>query len=623
MRKLKKQVTVLTVALLAMSSFFSCSDKEETTMTFEVSTGITAAHLFNGYEPYQENDFNLSSERWKLNLQVLVYDNEGTLVDQAEKSCSELTESLVYSPMLKPGTYTLVSIADFRDGLGGSGYKFWNIANTSKLEDLSITENENVYPVVFETLGLDIQDITVTDRPVSINVDIKPYTALVHIYENNDDHIGYGTSGYSRFVPITEGYFIRSNKSKGIVKIENHNFSSKYVEQTAENNLAISAVMDDWLDRKNPLQHSYRALLPDENCSFKWHIQKAEYEKDDVLSQLAGSIITDGVSNQSVDLLSGKQYVINMILDCLSMDVFEYPKEYKAYDYSQLQVDQFIKKCIDEMMKYSYESILAKDENFANTFLGGEPKKHAWSSSNSLYLAYYDRPGIDRIEVERTVGYLNEKTNCAVVVQFLLPLLSDELIEYFKEKLANKYRVDAEYTSPNNYAYIDPDVDVDSHYRIVLQKKEYDSKPYYFLMYILRDKYTPKDEDNEEQTPTKIEQIFPYEWESFLRQDVDTVLKTLGSGNVTEADGNIYYYNINDLVSSWCLVPNSENKVKSIMVMLKYDRDEEVDSLVTEYLSEHFYPTPIANMYIDTEDIPSRTMSVTFNGGVLNYSVYP
>lgn len=108
--------------------------------------------------------------------------------------------------------------------------------------------------------------------------------------------------------------------------------------------------------------------------------------------------------------------------------------------------------------------------------------------------------------------------------------------------------------------------------------------------------------------------------EFIIKQDVETVLNTLGDGYTKESDGNIYYNNFNDLVSSVCIVPDVDNKVKSVLVILK---NNEVDSQITDYLKEHFYPTPIDNMYIDTEDIPSRTMSVVFNGGVLNYSVYP
>ena len=120
----------------------------------------------------------------------------------------------------------------------------------------------------------NIQNISITNKSVAINADIKPLTALVHIYENNDDNMGAGIDGYSRFTPVCAGYFIRSNKFKNVVKVVNGTFSTQYSEQASEYNLAISEVFNDWVNKKNPLQHSYRALLPDNDCVFKWHIQE-------------------------------------------------------------------------------------------------------------------------------------------------------------------------------------------------------------------------------------------------------------------------------------------------------------------------------------------------------------
>jgi hypothetical protein len=85
---------------------------------------------------------------------------------------------------LTPGNYTVVSIADFRDGLGGAGYKFWNIENELNIQDLSITENDSYLPVVFETLGIDIQKIEITNASKSItelflNLEEERYTQMV------------------------------------------------------------------------------------------------------------------------------------------------------------------------------------------------------------------------------------------------------------------------------------------------------------------------------------------------------------------------------------------------------------------------------------------------------------
>lgn len=575
---------ILLGLLVLITTIVSCTDQEDIEITYQSEMGITAAHIFDDYEQYQDGDFDMSIDGWKLNLSVLIYDESGKLVDKTEKLCNSLSESLNYAPYLAPGDYTVISIADFRNGLGGTGYKFWdikNIENGSNIQDLSITENETVYPVVFETLGLDLQKISITNKSTIINADIKPITALVHIYENNDDNTGAGIDGYSRFVPVCAGYFIRANKLKNNVKVENGVFLTQYTEQTSDYNIAISEVTNDWLDKKNPLQHSYRALLPDNNCLFKWHIQKNDLKEDDVFSKYAGKIITDGESNQMIDLIQGKQYVLSMILDCLSLDVFEYPEKFKADEYAQKQVDEFCKKSIDEFLSYSFESILEKDEEWANVFLGENPDEHYWSTSGELYLADYPRPGFDRFEIERTVGYLNTKVDCAVIVQFLLPNLSDNILQYIRQKLTDKYRVDQEYTSPNNYCFLNPDASVDSHYRIVLQKNEQETETYDFLSYILRDAYQPKGEE---------ENLWPDFTTLFGADDktVNSTVKGLGcsysfSDNSYSANGSDYYYiennNYADIVG---FVFNTDNQVSQYWVYYKYAKVNETYSYLTK-----------------------------------------
>lgn len=574
---------ILLGLITLVATIVSCTDQEDIEIAYKSGIGITAAHIFDNYEQYQEGDFEMSQDGWKLNLSVFVYDENGKLVNKSEQLCDNISESLIYTPHLTPGNYTVISVADFREGLGGNGYRFWNIENETNIQDLSITENDDVYPVVFETLGLDIQNINITNSTVSINADIKPITSLIHIYENNDDHSGAGIEGYSRYVPVCAGYFIKSNKFKNMVKVENGSFSTKYTEQTSDYNLAISEVTNDWLEKKNPLQHSYRALLPDENCVFKWHIQKNELKEDDVFSKYAGKIKTDGVSNQVINLLQGKQYVLSMILDCLSMDVFEYPEKFKANEYTQQQVDNYCKKSIDEFLSYNFESILERDEGWANIFLGADPESHNWSSSKTLYLANYPRPGFERFEIERTVGYLNTNVDCAVFVQFLLPNFSNDILQYVRQKLTEKYRIDQESTSPNNYCFLNPDASVDSHYRIVLQKQEVGKETYYFLNYILRDAYQPKDD---------VEVLWPDYTLLFGLDDqsVYTQMKNLGgsysfSDDSYSVNGSDYYYiSNNDYADIIGFVFNTESKVSSFWV---YYKPAKVDT-VKEYLAKQY-----------------------------------
>lgn len=595
-----------------MTAIVSCTNHEDIEIAYQSEIGITAAHIFDSYEQYREGDFEMSTEGWKLNLSVLIYDERGKLVDKTEKLCDGLSESLSYTPYLTPGNYTVVSIAEFRNGLGGSDFKFWNIENESSIQDLSITKNNDFYPVVFETLGLDMQRISVTNETISVSADIQPITALLHIYENNNDNIGAGINGYSRFVPVCAGYFIRSNKFKNKVKVEDGLFATKYTEQASDYNLAISEVTNDWINKNNPLQHSYRALLPDHDCSFKWQIQKNDLNEDDVFSKYAGAIKTDGESNQKIDIQQGKQYVLSMILDCLSMDVFEYPEKFKADEYAQKQVDEFSKRAIDEFLSYNFESILERDEDWANVFLGDEPYTHKWTTSGEVYCADYSRPGIERFEIERTVGYLNSDVDFAVIVQFVLPNLSDDVLQYLRQKLTDKYRVDQEYTSPNNYCYLNPDTSVESRYRIVLQKQEREIGTFYFLSYILKNAYHPRD------LWPDFTNLFGYDKNSLKSAMERLDCSYQFSEYSYSANGSDYYFFAdNDFADFVGMVFNTDDLVSEYWVYYRPSKDSEV----YEYLKgKYTFAAEEGNQYAYVYYNRNKDIRVVFdlmNGAVV------
>lgn len=484
---------MLFAVLVTMLSVSSCTDQEDIEISYEQSIGITAAHLFDNYEPFLDGDFDMSKDGWKMNLQTLIYDNNGVLIDKAEKLCNNMSEVLKYTPSLAPGDYTIVSIADFREGLGGSGYKFWEISNETNLQDISITENQNIYPVVFETLGIDIQKISVTNRCEVISSDIKPTTSLVQVFMSDKDYSSWGIDGYSRFVVLSDGYFIKAIKFKNNIRFENGSLSYKYSEQVSDYNIAISRVHEKWEDKDAPTGYNYRALLPEENKGFSFHIQKRDLPKDyyDTFVTLCGEFDVDGKSNVLPEIASNKQYVVNMIFDAMQLVAMELPSDYTHESYTQQFVKNYNKELMTTMVNTKFENILGKDENYANVFLDSDPYDH--NTSGYPYTAYYPRSRANHFEQYVTPAYLNlDFSNCCIV-QLLLPDLSEDMYAYLKSLLSEKFSPEEEGKfGPNYSTYLQQGVsEDDSRYRVVLEKKyntDY-NKYIYFLSYNLRQKY--------------------------------------------------------------------------------------------------------------------------------------
>lgn len=561
---------ILLGLLVLMTTIVSCTDQEDIEITYQSEMGITAAHIFDDYEQFQVGDFDMSKDGWKLNLLVLVYDETGKLVDKTEKLCNSLSESLTYAPYLAPGNYTVVSIADFRDGLGGAGYKFWNIENESNIQDLSITENDSYFPVVFETLGIDVQNIEITNASKSIVADIKPVTSLVHVYMSDKDYSGWGIDGYSRFCVLSDGYFIKALKAKNNVRFENGDLKFNYSEQLSNYNLAISETVTKWNDKKAPTSYLYRALLPEENKGFSFNIQKRDLPKEyyDTFVALCGEFETEGNSEILPEIVSNKQYVVNMIFDAMQLVVMEYPADYNHERYTEQFVKEHNKELMVNMVNTKFENILGQDENYANVFLDMEPYEH--NTYTYPYVAYYPRTRANHFEQYVTPAYLNSDFTACCIVQLLLPNLSEDMFAYLKELLSKKFTAEEEGKfGPSYFTYIEQGKpEDDSKYRVVLEKKyneDLDSYTY-FLSYNLRQKFYPQDEN------------LWADFTSLFGADANTVnstVKGLGcsysfSDYTYSVNGSDYYYiennNYADIVG---FVFNTDNQVSQYWVYFK------------------------------------------------------
>lgn len=608
---------ILLGLIVLMITFSSCTDKEEIEITYQSEIGITAAHIFDDYEQFEVGDFDMSKDGWKLNLLALVYDKNGHLVDKTEKLCSNLSESLNYAPYLAPGNYTVVCIADFREGLGGSGYKFWNIENESNLQDLSITENDSYYPVVFESLGIDVQEIEITNKSKSISADIKPITSLVHVYMSDKDYSTWGVDGYSRFSVLSDGYFIKAIKAKNNVRFENGSLLFNYSEQLSNYNLAKSEVHKKWANKEAPTSYIYRALLPEENKGFSFHIQKRDLPQEyyDTFVKLCGEFETDGKSEILPEIASNKQYVVNMIFDAMQLVVMEYPSDYRHETYTEQFVKDYNKQLMTDMVNTKYENILGKDEKYANVFLDMDPYDH--NISTYPYIAYYPRTRANHFEQYITPAYLNPDFTDCCIVQILLPNLTDDMFAYMKELLNNRFTAEEEGKfGPNNFTYLEPSKpEDDSRYRVVLEKRYNDGlKQYtYFLTYNLRSKFYPQTD-----LWTNFTTLFGLD-KNTVKSKMDGYGYSYSfSDNSYSANGSDYYYIENNAYADIVgLVFNIDNQVSQYWVYFKPQKiDDVVKYLTHKYVIAENENTPTTYVYYN-EGKDLKTVLDLENGAVI------
>lgn len=605
--------------LIALASLLTaCTDQNEVEIAYRSTVGITAAHIFDDYEPFQEGDFDMSTDGWKLNLTLFIYNEQGELIDRAEKLCSSLSEVLVYDKYITPGSYTFVSIADFREGLGGADYKFWNITNENNIKDLSIIENESIFPVAFETLGIDIQKVIITNAVSSISADIKPVTSLVEIFMSDKDYSGWGLNGYSRFAAIAEGYFIKALKMKNMIRFTGDAIEFKYSEQVSDYNVAISNVEAKLDEKRAPTGYNYRALLPETDKGFSFVVKKKELPEADynIWLNYCGEFETKGFSNVLPEILSNRQYVVNMILDAMQLVAMEYTADYRHEAYTQQFIEDYTYRLMEEMVATKYENILGNDLAYANLFLDSEPFNY--NVEIYPYTAYYPRSNSKHFEQFVTASFLNSDFTCCSLVQLLLPDLSEDSLVHFKELLSERFLPEEEGKfGPNYFTYIEKGKpEDDSRYRVVLEKSyNADRDKYlYFLLFNLRSKYYPMVEDL---------------WADFTTlfgadmYKVNSTLKDFGYSYLTSdytysVNGSDYYFTSNNEYSDMVgFVYNTDNQVSEYWV---YYKPAKVDD-IRKYLNLKYTSAPNENTsFKDVFYNSARDMRVALdiaNGAVI------
>lgn len=303
-------ILIAIVLATAMTST-SCQDQDDIQISYETGLTITAEHLFDGFHPVHDEDFSLSIDPGiELQLNSFIYDSSGVLVDSLQLRTSNLSNPMKYSPKLVPGKYTLVSVALFGKQVQNEFSAYWQILNPDKLINFEIKEANNTYMRAgqFETLGLDVQELNITDSPLQKLIDIRPITALVNIYMICQDY--QNPSSVSNTAKYCQKVNIWSNMLKQSVKISGDKF--EYFDgPEAQNYLIYTEIPKNLYKNNVRYSYCYRAILPVSQLCYWWDI-KFDAGKG---SQFGLPDFAESDLTSKVDIKSGSQYNLDLLFD--------------------------------------------------------------------------------------------------------------------------------------------------------------------------------------------------------------------------------------------------------------------------------------------------------------------
>lgn len=451
---MNKYITMLIGALVTMLSFSSCTDQDDIEITTEKSFSITAKHLFSSFTPYKSTDFDLKYNSAQLIIDVLIYNESGELVDKEQFETDNIDETFRYAPMFTPGKYKVIAIAHFNLLSDGNNFSYWGIKNQDALTDLTIEADyqneEYMFTSAFETLGIYNDDFEITHTPSSLDIDIKPATALVQVFSTNASYTGiayydkYSTKCLNAIYSI-----LTAPTVKDCVKFDSSDVIYQTSEQIKNYKIYYTIPFDQLIDKTSPITYCYRALLPEDSKVFNWEIEKGESTDPslkEAVDVLVGSYPDKG-STEKINLESGKMYLLATILDAPKVIANELANESFDFDkYVQSFMDSFNKERIANMINYGWEQCMRTPSNFVNRMVGVEPYEIEYRPTIDRYCSYFYAGPYSQFYVAASAAYLDKEMKDCVGITLNLSYpapwgktISESDIDYLLKLLGEKY----------------------------------------------------------------------------------------------------------------------------------------------------------------------------------------
>lgn len=448
------------VATMIVVSFSSCIDQDDVDIEYQAGIQISAAHLFDSFTTMgNPTDFEMDGSQ-KLCLTALVYDKDGDLVLEDYLESDKISAIIDMNPVLPNGEYTLISIASFK-----SGDYCWEISEKEQLQYLTI-KNTLKFSGIFTTLGLSKSQFEVKDKSMALTVDIKPVTSLIGIFYWNNN-LGSQSGGYTSIASYVE---------ETIIKLEDHNNKITFKDAEPEFSPLSNGILYE-LNRnypladktagRNPTTYTYCAILPTNNICFYPALKFTKKGQ----TMLNVNEVENGQNTKSLNLESGKQYVMDMLLAGPVLFFGEYDPEEKHEN----RLNRLIGEYNEEMTAKNLK-LLENVVDFNFHVLIGEPKNVVENTLNFKLMQSEDLADVycmpdNMIGKYAVVKYWDSsKQKAKQVVIMCEGCFTDDKVtmDSFHQYLAKKYVYQENVSNPQVRYYFSSAQFKDTKYVVVL-----------------------------------------------------------------------------------------------------------------------------------------------------------
>lgn len=213
---------ILFCIIVLIGLFSSCSNDDiiiERTITFKVNPATVVDNLYEN----KAGDLTSISDKEKLHVALLIYNDKGLLVENVSNDYSAYTHIMNADINLSAGNYTVVATSYVTGSVD-----YWSFTGLDQLSTFKITDNKYIGGKS-KILGLTIKKITVGETSETVNIDIENAGAVAFVrfnkwnkYTNVKTYALMGKQACDYMSFDNEGmkdYSLRSNNTYDFIKI--------------------------------------------------------------------------------------------------------------------------------------------------------------------------------------------------------------------------------------------------------------------------------------------------------------------------------------------------------------------------------------------------------------------
>ena len=181
MKQMKKYLAIFAVLFTVILS--SCSN-DDIPVSHATTFKVDPSTVISSYEEFNVGDLTSLGSNYQLRIRLLVYNQDGVLVESDETFSSDYTHVQTFSFNLSEGNYTTVAITDVVGKTSSAVDEFYTLSDQTRLNTTTLSYTGYIGGAL-AILGLTTDEQFISSTSREINIKVKPAGSLIVFHIDN------------------------------------------------------------------------------------------------------------------------------------------------------------------------------------------------------------------------------------------------------------------------------------------------------------------------------------------------------------------------------------------------------------------------------------------------------